>query len=140
MFFLSLCLYIPFRFSLLYFVFLIIAKLIFFTLLLIHSAVFLARITGDSLAIVRGNTSKNTRCFSSSNSHIETTSAPRIFTLYCNTLQHFFSLMAKSVSVAGTPHTPKTKNCYLAFFSFFIKILLTCIFMLNHNLLSAIYG
>ena len=32
-----------------------------------------------------------------------TVPTPFIFTLYCNTLQHFFTLLLKSVSVAGVP-------------------------------------
>jgi len=27
---------------------------------------------------------------------------------YCNTLQHFYTPLVKSVSVAGTPYNPKT--------------------------------
>ena len=73
---------------------------------------------GDSLAIVRGNTSKMQGVIILATMSLLTASTPRIFTLYCNTLQHFFTLLLKSVSVAGAPAPQKTKNSFTAFLVF----------------------
>ena len=73
---------------------------------------------GDSLAIVRSNTSKMQGVIILATMSLLTASTPRIFTLYCNTLQHFFTLLLKSVSVAGVPAPPKTKNSFTAFLVF----------------------
>ena len=70
---------------------------------------------GDSLAIVRGNTSKMQGVIIVTTMSLLTASTPRIFTLYCNTLQHFFTLLLKSVSVAVVPAPQKTKNSFIAF-------------------------
>ena len=73
---------------------------------------------GDSLAIVRGNTSKMQGVIIVATIGLVTVPTPFIFTLYCNTLQHFFTLLLKSVSVAGVPAPPKTKNSFTAFLVF----------------------
>jgi len=73
---------------------------------------------GDSLAIVRGNTSKMQGVIILATISLLIASTPSIFTLYCNTLQHFFTLLLKSVSVAGVPAPQKTKNSFTAFLVF----------------------
>ena len=70
---------------------------------------------GDSLAIVRVNTSKMQGVIIVAIMILLTAPTPRIFTLYCNTLQHFFTLLLKSVSVAGVPAPKKLKIALLHF-------------------------
>ena len=73
---------------------------------------------GDSLPTAIVNTSKMQGVIIVTTISLVTAPTPRIFTLYCNTLQHFFTLLLKSVSVAGVPAPQKTKNSFTAFLVF----------------------